>query len=69
MQSSLNCKQSGDRKHHFTTSSELQLPVSIQKIIPTCYHRNKGEVENIYIYQRNSAIQLTSVGLTHARPN
>ena len=25
----------------------LQLPVSIWKIIPTCYHRNKGEVEYI----------------------
>ena len=27
----------------------LQLPVSIRKIIPTCCHRNKGEVEYIYI--------------------
>ena len=27
----------------------VQLPVSIWKIIPTCYHRNKGEVEYIYI--------------------
>ena len=25
----------------------LQLSVSIWKIIPTCYRRNKGEVENI----------------------
>ena len=28
----------------------LQLPVSIWKIIPTCYHRNKGEVEYILLY-------------------
>ena len=28
----------------------LQLPVSIWKIIPTCCHRNKGEVEYIFIY-------------------
>ena len=28
----------------------LQLPVSIKKIIPTCYHRNKGEVENMGSY-------------------
>ena len=26
----------------------LQLPVSIWKIILTCYHRNKGEEENMY---------------------
>ena len=25
----------------------LQLPVSERKIIPTCYYRNKDEVENI----------------------
>ena len=28
----------------------LQLPVSIWKAIPTCYYRNKGEVENIHLY-------------------
>ena len=27
-----------------------QLLVSIWKIIPTCYYRNKGEVENIIIW-------------------
>ena len=25
----------------------LQLPVSIWKILPSCYYRNEGEVENI----------------------
>ena len=29
----------------------LQLPVSIWKIIPTCCHRNKGEVEYIKCYE------------------
>ena len=33
-----------------------QLPASIWKIIPTCYHRNNGEVENIYTYICKSAV-------------
>ena len=37
-------------KHCFTAlwymKQNLRLPVSIKKIIPTCYYRNKIEVEN-----------------------
>ena len=31
----------------------LQLPVGIWKIIPTCYQRNKGEVEYISQYSEH----------------
>ena len=44
MQCSLYCEQ-GDILWYM--EQNLQLPVSVWKIIPTCYHRNKGEVENI----------------------
>ena len=29
---------------------DLQLPVGIWNLLPVWYYRNKGEVENIYIY-------------------
>ena len=41
------------RTHHFTTSCDIRsriykfLSVPVCKIIPTCYCRNKGEVETI----------------------
>ena len=42
----------------------LQLPVSIWKIIPTCYHRNKGEVEYIsYIYSTSPLFLWQQVGI------
>ena len=34
----------------------LQLPVSIT---PTCYHRNKGEVENVSLIIPNTDIGVT----------
>ena len=49
IQSSLQCKQGSLCEtliYNFLwyMKQNLQLPVSIWKVIPTCYHRNKGEV-------------------------
>lgn len=41
--------------YHFTISygmymkQNMQPPVSIWKITPTCYYKNKGEMENILL--------------------
>ena len=50
---SFHCKQGSLQETPFYNflrymKQNLQLPVSNWKIIPTCYHRNKGKVENIY---------------------
>ena len=34
-----------------------------------CTYARNGRTYDTYIYQKTSAVQLTSVGLAHARPN
>ena len=45
----LYCKGNINLRLPIVETDSLQLPFSvIMKIIPTCYYRNKGEVENIF---------------------
>ena len=45
----LYCKGNINLRLPMVETDSLQLPFSvIMKTIPTCYYRNKGEVENIF---------------------
>ena len=39
----------------------LQLPVSIWDLLPVCYYRNKGEVENIFFYAHSIHIPALTI--------
>ena len=47
------------------TQQNLQLPVNLWKIMPTCYHRNKGEVAYTHIDWNIVQTFLTLVLVTH----
>ena len=71
MESSLQCKEGSYRKHHFITSgvyeTESTESTTSCQIIPTCCHRNRGEVE--YMYGKNPLLLVFFcfvIYLTHA---